>query len=160
MGFNIGDRVICTTRVDGFYDTAGKLGTVVSLLSPHLCGVEFDEDIGEHDCNGCGTYGHCLWVNYEDLTKMEFNIGDKVVCVMAVYGHPCTLNKYGRVVCYTQRYYGGEFEENVYGHNCNGLGKQGHCLWVTPRSLYLAQLINTKSASEREFITLQGNEVA
>lgn len=93
MSFNIGDRVICTTRVDGLYDTAGKLGTVVSLLSSaHLCGVEFDEDIGEHDCNGCGTYGHCLWVE--------------------------------------------------------------------PRSLYLAQLISTKSASEREFITLQGNEVA
>ena len=91
MSFNIGDRVICTTRVDGLYDTAGKLGTVVSLLTPY-CGVEFDEDIGEHDCNGCGTYGHCLW--------------------------------------------------------------------VSPHSLLLARLINTKSASEREFITLKGNEVA
>ena len=93
MGFNIGDRVVCTTRVDGFDDTAGKLGTVVSLLSsPHLCGVEFDEDIGEHDCNGRGTYGHCLW--------------------------------------------------------------------VSPHFLLLVRLINTKKASEREFITLQGNEVA
>lgn len=92
MSFNIGDRVICTTRVDGLYDTAGKLGTVIDLLSPHLCGVEFDEDIGEHNC----------------------------------YGH----------------------------------GKQGYCLWVEPGSLHLARLINTKSASEREFITLQGNEVA
>ena len=160
MSFNIGDRVICTTRVDGLYDTAGKLGTVIDLLSPHLCGVEFDEDIGEHDCNGRGAYGHCLWINHEDLTKMEFNIGDKVVCVKAVCGYPWTLNKYGRVVCYTQRYYGVEFEENVSGHNCDGHGKQGYCLWVKPYSLYLARLINTKSASEREFITLQGNEVA
>ena len=160
MSFNIGDRVICTTRVDGLYDTAGKLGTVVSLLSPHKYGVDFDEDIGGHDCNGRGIYGHCLWVNYEDLTKMEFNIGDKVVCVRAVCGHPQTFNKYGRIIYNARAYYGVEFEEDVSGHNCNGHGKQGHCLWTRPDSLLLARLINTKSASEREFITLKGNEVA
>ena len=91
---------------------------------------------------------------------MGFNIGDRVVCVMAVCGYPWTLNKYGRVICYNGFCYGVEFEENMYGHNCDGHGKQGYCLWVNPRSLYLARLINTKSASEREFITLQGNEVA
>ena len=91
---------------------------------------------------------------------MEFNIGDKVVCVMAVYGHPCTLNKYGRVIYHNEHYYGVEFEENVYGHDCGGRGKHGHCLWVRPCWLHPAQLINTKSASERKFITLQGNEVA
>lgn len=91
---------------------------------------------------------------------MVFNIGDRVVCVEAVFGFPCTLNQYGRVVCYTGAYYGVEFEEDVSGHNCNGHGKQGYCLWVKPDSLLLARLINTKSASEREFITLKGNEVA
>ena len=91
---------------------------------------------------------------------MDFNVGDEVVCVKAVWGYPRTLNQYGRVVCYTQSYCGVEFEENMYGHNCDGHGKQGYCLWVKPDSLRLVRRINTKSASEREFITLQGNEVA
>lgn len=85
---------------------------------------------------------------------MEFNIGDRVVCVEAIFGFSCTLNKHGRVIWYDGRDYGVEFEENVGGHNCSGRGKQGHCLWAKPDSLLLARLINTKPASEREFITL------
>lgn len=91
---------------------------------------------------------------------MEFNIGDRVVCVEAIFGFPCTLNKYGRVIWYDGRDYGVEFEENVDGHNCGGHGKQGHCLWARPCWLQLALPINMKPASERKFITLQGNEVA
>ena len=91
---------------------------------------------------------------------MEFNIGDKVMCVRAVCGHPQTFNKYGRIIYNAGAYYGVEFEEDVSGHNCNGHGKQGHCLWARPDSLLLAWQINTKPASEREFITLKGNEVA
>lgn len=91
---------------------------------------------------------------------MDFNIGDEVVCVKAVWGYPRTLNQYGRVVYYTQSYYGVEFEEYVCGHNCDGRGKQGYCLWAGSRELQLASPINIKPASEREFITLQGNEVA
>lgn len=91
---------------------------------------------------------------------MEFSIGDRVVCVMAAFGYPRTLNKYGRVIYHSEFCYGVEFEENVGGHDCDGLGKQGYCAWVKPHSLYLAQPINMKPASERKFITLQGNEVA
>lgn len=69
---------------------------------------------------------------------MEFNIGDRVVCVEAILGFPCTLNKYGRIIWCDGRNYGVEFEENVGGHNCGGHGKQGHCLLVRPRSLQLA----------------------
>lgn len=91
---------------------------------------------------------------------MAFNIGDRVVCVEAIFGFPCTLNKYGRVIWYDGCDYGVEFEENVGGHDCDGRGKQDHCLWASPRSLQLALPINMKPASERKFITLQGNEVA
>ena len=90
---------------------------------------------------------------------MEFSIGDRVVCVEAIFGFHCTLNKHGRVICYDGRDYGVEFEENVGGHNCGGHGKQGHCLWARPYQLQPAY-INMKPASERKFITLQGNEVA
>ena len=91
---------------------------------------------------------------------MEFNIGDRVVCVEAIYGFPCTLNKYGRIIYYDGSNYSVEFEENVDGHNCGGHGKQGHCLCARPCLLQFVSPINIKPASERKLITLQGNEVA
>ena len=57
---------------------------------------------------------------------MEFNIGDRVVCVEAIFGFHCTLNKHGRIIWCDGCNYGVEFEENVSGHNCDGHEADGH----------------------------------
>lgn len=30
-----------------------------------------------------------------------------------------------------------EMDRDINGHDCNGFGKDGHCVWVSPRSLAL-----------------------
>lgn len=30
-----------------------------------------------------------------------------------------------------------EIDRNIKGHNCGGKGKEGHCVWVSPRTLAL-----------------------
>lgn len=90
---------------------------------------------------------------------MEFNIGDRVVCTARVDSLYDTKGEFGMVICgWTSGCYGVEFDKNIGGHDC-GCGADGHCLWVRPCWLQLAY-INMKPASERKFITLQGNEVA
>lgn len=71
MEFNIGDRVICTTRVDGFYDTENILGTVVTLDN-RTCGVVFDVNVNGHSLDGLCSYGRGLWVHSKDLSPLYY----------------------------------------------------------------------------------------
>lgn len=90
---------------------------------------------------------------------MEFNIGDRVVCTTRVDSLYDTVGEFGMVICgWNSGFYGVEFDKNIGGHDC-GCGADGHCLWVSPCYLQPAN-VNIKPASERKFITLQGNEVA
>lgn len=72
MEFNIGDRVVCTTRVDGFYDTEDIAGTVV-LTSDlgHSYGVVFDVNVNGYSLDGRCPYGHGLWVSPENLSLLH-----------------------------------------------------------------------------------------
>lgn len=72
MSFNIGDRVICTTRVDGLYDTENISGTVVKT-GKCTCGVVFNVNVDGHSLDGCCTYGYGLWVCPEDLYPLSHN---------------------------------------------------------------------------------------
>ena len=71
MEFNIGDRVICTTRVDGFYDTEDIAGTVVLTSGlGHSYGVVFDVNVNGHSLDGLCSYGRGLWVHSKDLSPL------------------------------------------------------------------------------------------
>lgn len=72
MVFNIGDRVICTTRVCGICDTEGMAGTVVltSFLG-HSYGVVFDVNVSGHSLEGRCPYGYGLWVHSEHLSPLR-----------------------------------------------------------------------------------------
>ena len=68
--FKIGDRV---EVIGGSYNSGiknGNRGTIVSV-DGSLMGVDFDIDIGGHDCSGRGRYGHCWRVPTEYLKKIE-----------------------------------------------------------------------------------------
>ena len=69
MSFNIGDRVICTTRVADYYDTENISGTVVTL-DGFSCGVVFDVNVNGHSLDGLCLYGYGLWVHSEDLSPL------------------------------------------------------------------------------------------
>lgn len=72
MSFNIGDRVICTTRVNGLYDTKGIAGTVVltSTISDSY-GVVFDVNVNGHSLDGRCQYGYGLWVYLGNLSLLH-----------------------------------------------------------------------------------------
>ena len=71
MNFNVGDRVICTTRVDGFYHTENISGTVV-IPNEHAYGVVFDVNVEGHSLDGRCPYGYGLWVCSEDLSPLYY----------------------------------------------------------------------------------------
>ena len=72
MEFNIGDRVVCTTRIDGLYDTEGIAGTVVSTpIVSGSYGVVFDVNVNGHSLDGRCPYGYGLWVCPENLSLLH-----------------------------------------------------------------------------------------
>lgn len=71
MEFIIGDRVVCTTRVDGSYNTEGIAGTVFSTpIVNGSYGVVFDVNVNGHSLDGRCPYGHGLWVSPENLSLL------------------------------------------------------------------------------------------
>ena len=68
MEFNIGDRVVCTTCVNGLYNTECIAGTVVLTSTiKRSYGVVFDVNVNGHSLDGRCPYGHGLWVYPENL---------------------------------------------------------------------------------------------
>lgn len=73
MNFNVGDRVICTTRVNGFYDTENISGTVVlTSCLEHSYGVVFDVNVNGHSLDGLCSCGRGLWVHSKDLSPLYY----------------------------------------------------------------------------------------
>ena len=71
MNFNVGDRVICTTRVADYYDTENISGTVVTL-DESTCGIVFDVNVNGHSLDGLCSYGRGLWVHSKDLSPLYY----------------------------------------------------------------------------------------
>lgn len=48
-----------------------------------------------------------------------------------------TINKpIAKVLGFNGDFVGLEFKENIYGHNCDGKGKDGYCWWAYRESCY------------------------
>ena len=65
---SLGDRVVCKKG-----RSIGKEGRVISIemwTKVVLCGVEFDEVIDGHNCEGKGKTGHCRYIILECLDKI------------------------------------------------------------------------------------------
>jgi hypothetical protein len=62
--FEIGDRVIVIMLF------VGKKGTIICYERPFY-GVEFDENLGLHDCKNMGKMGHCYYIHEHKLKKMD-----------------------------------------------------------------------------------------
>lgn len=67
--FKTGDRVRCIRNGMLHKNIAGKFGTIVRVLWHDTYGVEFDENIGGHTCNGAAKEGHGWNCDCEMLTR-------------------------------------------------------------------------------------------
>ena len=72
--FNVGDRVKGIARWHG-KDIDGKAGTIIGF-SADIAAVEFDENIGGHNCGGVvdglkGKVGHCWWCIKDKLERIS-----------------------------------------------------------------------------------------
>ncbi len=71
------DRFVCLhPRMQGIY-----VGRVIALTTDpaKAIGLEFDEPVGFHSCDGKGKDKHCIWVRPSDiLTEEEHTIRDKI----------------------------------------------------------------------------------
>lgn len=71
------------------------------------------------------------------LTKAEFSVGNKVI-VHQVFGFNTVHGSTGTTIYYNSA--SGwlvEFDRNVRGHDGDGKGKKGHCLWVNTNDMCL-----------------------
>lgn len=72
-----GDKFICIhPRVKG-----GHLGTVISITTNPTknIGLQFDQPIGFHSCDGKGKDGYCIWVRPSDImTEEEYKEDQKI----------------------------------------------------------------------------------
>ena len=65
--FKIGDRVIWGVSGSSFK------GTIIEFTRTGSIGVEFDKNIGGHDCGGLGQNEHCYRLSPYELRKEEPN---------------------------------------------------------------------------------------
>jgi len=78
QNFNIGDRVKMKETISIFIAPKGSKGVIIdgpgNIPGEIWYGVEFDNYVGGHDCNGKGSYGHCAWLKDEHLEKIPNHI--------------------------------------------------------------------------------------
>jgi hypothetical protein len=68
--FDIGDRVI--TINGSLTKIINKKGTIISTdRSNNSYGVEFDENLGLHNCGKKGKLGHCYYINGIYLKRLD-----------------------------------------------------------------------------------------
>lgn len=70
MKFEIGDRVKTLVTYQGINKRViNKVGTVVHFYEDDFTdiGVEFDDNIRGHDCEGHAKYGHGWYIMYKHL---------------------------------------------------------------------------------------------
>lgn len=77
--FKVGDRVkVKKDIVTLNRRTVGKCGTFKELLTDNYCSVEFDEFVGDHDCNGFAKEGHG-WNHAEDALDLVKTQNETIV---------------------------------------------------------------------------------
>jgi len=65
--FKIGDRVKLKKDISVFLASSKEVGTIIMDDKKNWYGVEYDNYVGGHDCNGYGKYGHCSWIKEDCL---------------------------------------------------------------------------------------------
>lgn len=68
--FKVGDRVRCVKANWGKLKV-GDLGTVIDVKEDGAAGVEFDNEVGGHDCYGKGKDGHCWWQRKHEIELVK-----------------------------------------------------------------------------------------
>lgn len=147
--FKVGDRVkyVSDVSCDGNDNIIGKMGTVVDTeeldFDYKRIGVEFDEDVKGHSCDGKGKAHHC-WnvpisrvekVKMEDVVpetdnsrESDWEKGDEVVVVKEFKQARVGLK--GIVILVEDGVPLVEFEAKMGGHDGDGRSEYGRCWWM------------------------------
>lgn len=72
MKFKIGDRITCISEYEFKKSIINKTGTVIKVNSEHSIGVEFDDKIDGHNCDGLGKNLHCWYIPESNL-KLKYS---------------------------------------------------------------------------------------
>lgn len=147
--FNVGDRVKYVSKdpYDGNYKIIGKVGTVVDVeeldFDYKRVGVEFDEDVNGHSCDGKGKKNHCwnvpisrvekvktedVMLETDDSKEEDWRVGDEVVVVKNF--NKAKLGMKGTVIVVENNKPLVEFEQPMGGHDGDARGRYGHCWWM------------------------------
>lgn len=95
----------------------------------------------------------------EPATKPAFKVGDRV-CRIDGLANSNATGKIGTVIAqehpYISKHVLVEFDKNIDGHDGNGRGKDGHCLWLPE---YELELVNTNTKRKPVIIYQNGQEI-
>jgi hypothetical protein len=141
--FVIGNRVIINGR-DGnklFENESGTVIDTTTYIEGQRLGIEFDREIpGFHDADGAGRNNRCWYVQKEICShpggqpgqpETVFGLGDRVI-IPEGSGTKIPPMSEGKIVDINnwEEQLGIEFDTHIYGHTCDGTGRNGHCWYV------------------------------
>lgn len=98
-GFKVGDRVVCVNRSHECCDKHGRIVAILHDTDLVPFGVEFDECVYGHDCDGAAKLGYGRWFFASDLSheqptkpqvrevKRNAKVGEWVRIVDALHGY-------------------------------------------------------------------------
>lgn len=75
--FKVGDEVVISTQYPTMSSGSKNFDNVKAKLvvvTDDTIGVEFNKDIGGHDCDGKGKSGHCWYYTSIHVISIEFPI--------------------------------------------------------------------------------------
>lgn len=95
--FKVGDRVRCISKRES--ELLNKVGTVkvIDNISPSI-GVEFDDKIYGHECDGSCKSGHGWWLSPKDLKK----IGSQAKIIIYAQDNTVTVKLISNKACVAQ----------------------------------------------------------
>lgn len=65
----------------------------------------------------------------------NFKIGDRVEFTGELLSNSINIGDKGTIVSLDDNFVGVDFDRNIYGHDCNGRGREEHCWYVSFESL-------------------------
>lgn len=166
--FNVGDRVKYVSKdpCDGNYKIIGKVGTVVDVeeldFDYKRVGVEFDEDVNGHSCDGKGKKNHCwnvpisrvekvktedVMLETDDSKEEDWEVDDEVVVVRKF--NKARLGMKGTVIAVENNNPLVEFERPMGGHDGDGRSEYGRCWWMNKYNRGLVKRIVKKDKCEK-----------
>lgn len=87
---------------------------------------------------------------------IEYKVGDRVKCVDSdLHLH----NKIGTIICVDEDEIGVEFDEFIWGHTCDGIGKNGHCWWIYEDNFTDKIFISYYDLEKIETVTINQQEM-